>query len=245
GMDRTFASLMFPSTVFTTAHDEPDSCYAYAARSVRISADGLTYRFTLRPEAKFHDGTRLTAHDVAFTLTLLKDKGHPLITQQLRDFLGAEAADEATLIARFAKGRARDVPLFVAQLPILARAYYANHPFEESTLDIPLGSGPYKVSRYDVGHFVQYERVKDWWGADLPCMRGFNNFDILRYEYFIERETQFQAFTSKQYLFHEEFTSRFWATRYDFPALKDGRVKREVIPDNTPSGAQGWFINTR
>src|SRR5262249_18512027 len=158
--------------------------------------------------------------------------------QQLRDFAGAEALDDATVVARFAPGRARDVPLFVAQLPILSKAYYATRPIEESTLDIPLGSGPYKAARYDVGHFVQYERVKDWWGADLPVMRGLNNFDILRSEYFLERETAFQSFTSKGHLFHEEFTSRFWATRYDFPALKDGRVKRDVIPDNTPSGAQ-------
>jgi microcin C transport system substrate-binding protein len=245
GIERTFATLMAPSTVFSPTHDEPDSVYALAARAVRISADGLTYRFLMRPEAKFHDGTPLTAHDVAFTLTLLKDKGHPIIQQQLRDFQSAEAVDGATMVARFAPGRARDVPLFVATLPIFSRAYYTSRPFDESTLDVPLGSGAYKVGRFDAGHFIEYERVKDWWGADLPACRGLNNFDVLRYEFFRERETGFQAFTSKTFLFQEEFTSRFWATRYDFPAIKDGRVKRDVIPDDTPSGAQGWFINTR
>ena len=131
GMELTFATLMGPSTLFAPTHDEPDALYGFAACAVRRSADGLAYRFLLRPEARFHDGSKLTAHDVAFTLNLLKDKGHPLITQNLRDFVGAEAPDEATVIARFAPKRARDVPLFVAQLPILSRAYYGKQKFDD------------------------------------------------------------------------------------------------------------------
>ena len=239
GMDLTFASLMARSG------DEPDAMYGLAARSVRIADDGLTYRFTLRPEAKFHDGAPLTAHDVAWSLTTLKEKGHPIITQLLRDLKGAEAPDDRTVVVRFAEKRARDVPLFVASLPIFSRAYYAKQPFDQSTLEIPLGSGAYKVGRFQVGHFIEFERVKDWWGADLPVARGMNNFDTLRYEYYRDREVGFEGFTARNYLFREEFTSRTWATRYDFPAFKDGRVKRAVIPDDTPSGAQGWFMNTR
>ena len=239
GMELTFASLMARSG------DEPDAMYGFAARSVRISDGGLTYRFTLRAEPKFHDGTPLTAYDVAWSLMTLKEKGHPIITQQLRDFNGAEAVDDRTLVVRFAEKRARDVPLFVASLPIFSRAYYSKKPFDESTLDIPLGNGVYKVGRFQAGHFIEYERVKDWWGADLPVSRGQNNFDIVRFEYYRDREVGFEGFTAKNYLFREEFTSRTWATRYDFPAFKDGRVKRAVLPDDTPSGAQGWFINTR
>ncbi len=137
------------------------------------------------------------------------------------------------------------MPLLVAGLPILSKAYYAKHEFDQSTLETPLGSGPYKVGRFEVGHFIEFERVKDWWGADLPVCRGTNNFDVVRYEYYRDREVGFEGFTAKNYLFREEFTSRTWATRYDFPAFKDGRVKRDIIPDDTPSGAQGWFINTR
>ena len=239
GMDYTFAPLM------VRAGDEPDAMYGLAARSVRISDNGLTYRFTLRPEAKFHDGTPLTAHDVAWSVTTLKDKGHPIITQLLRDCQGAEALDERTVVMRFAEKRARDVPLFVAGLPILSRAYYSKKTFDESTLDVPLGSGPYKVGRFEVGHFIEFERVKNWWGAELPAARGLNNFDTIRYEYYRDREVGFEGFTAKNYLFREEFTSRTWATRYDFPAFKDGRVKRTIIPDATPSGAQGWFMNMR
>jgi len=239
GMQLTFAALM------SSASDEPDSLYGLAARAVQISEDGLTYRFLMRPGCKFHDGSPLTAHDVAFSLQILKEKGHPIAQQMLRDFAGAEATDDATVIVRFAPNRARDVPLFVASLPIFSRAYYSTRPFDETTLDVPLGSGPYKVGRFEAGRYIEYDRVKDWWAGDLPVSRGQNNFDVVRYEYYRDRDVAFEGFTGKSYLFREEFTSRIWATRYDFPAIRDGRVKRDVLPDQTPSGAQGWFFNTR
>jgi microcin C transport system substrate-binding protein len=239
GMELTFASLM------ARAEDEPDALYGLAAHAVQISSDGLTYRFLMRPGITFHDGSPLTAHDVAFSLKILKDKGHPIAQQSLRDFVGAEAADDATVVVRFAAQRARDVPLFAASLPIFSYSYYSKRPFEETTLEVPLGSGPYKVGRLEPGRHIEYERVKDWWGADLPVARGQNNFDIVRYEYYRDREVAFEGFTARSYLFREEFTSRTWATRYDFPAIREGRVKRDVISDDTPSGAQGWFFNTR
>ncbi|WP_375412769.1 extracellular solute-binding protein [uncultured Bradyrhizobium sp.] len=239
GMDLTFAALM------ARAGDEPDAMYGLAAKSVQISADKLVYRFTLRPEARFHDGSRLTAHDAAFSLTTLKTNGHPLILQQMRDMVKAEASDDATLVVTFAEKRARDVPLYIAGLPIFSKAYYATRPFDESTLEIPLGSGPYKIGKFEANRYIEFERVKDWWAADLPVARGLYNFDTVRYEFYRDRDVAFEGFTAKNYLFREEFTARVWATRYDFPAVKDGRVKREILPDETPSGAQGWFINTR
>jgi microcin C transport system substrate-binding protein len=239
GMELTFATLM------ASASDEPDAMYGFAASTVRISPDGLVYRFALRPEARFHDGTKLTAQDAAFTFKLLKDKGHPIIQQRLREMASVEAADDLTLVVRFVEKRARDTPLFVASLPIFSRAYYTAHNFEETTLDVPLGSGPYKVGRFEPGRFIEYQRLPDWWGAELPVNVGQNNFDILRYEYYRDREVGFEGFTAKSYLFREEFTSRTWATRYDFPALRDGRVRRDELADDTPSGAQGWFMNLR
>jgi microcin C transport system substrate-binding protein len=239
GMDMTFAPLM------TRASDEPDAMYGLVAKSVQISADKLTYRFTLRPEARFHDGSKLTAHDAAFSLTTLKTKGHPLILQQMRDMVKAEAPDDATLVVTFAEKRARDVPLYIAGLPVFSKAYYATRPFDESTLDTPLGSGPYRVGKFEANRYIEFERVTDWWGGDLPVNRGSYNFDIVRYEFYRDRDVAFEGFTGRNYLFREEFTARIWATRYDFPAAKDGRVKRETLPDETPSGAQGWFINTR
>jgi microcin C transport system substrate-binding protein len=239
GMQLTFASLM------ARANDEPDALYGLAARAVRISQDGLKYRFLMRPGITFHDGSPITAHDVAFSLKILKEKGHPIAQQLLRDFIGVEAADDATVVAHFAPNRARDVPLFAASVPIFSRDYYSKRPFDETTLEVPLGSGAYKVGRFEPGRNIEYERVKNWWGADLPVTRGQNNFDIVRYEYYRDREVAFEGFTARSYLFREEFSSRTWATRYDLPAVRDGRIKRDTIPDDTPSGAQGWFFNTR
>jgi microcin C transport system substrate-binding protein len=237
GMELTFASLM------ARALDEPDAMYGFAARTLKI--EGPVYRFFMRPDARFHDGTKLTAQDAAFSLNILKEKGHPIIRQLLRDMEKAEAENDATLKVIFAEKHGRETPLFAAGLPIFSRAYYAKKDFEESTLDIPLGSGAYRVGKFEAGRYIEYERVKDWWGAKLPAMRGVNNFDIVRYDFYRDRDVAFEGFTAKSYLFREEFTSRTWATRYGFPAVKDGRVKQRVIPDLTPSGTQGWFINTR
>jgi microcin C transport system substrate-binding protein len=239
GMELTFATLMM------RALDEPDAMYGLAARAVRISADGRIYRFLIRPEARFHDSTRLTAHDASFSLNILKEKGHPIIRQLMRDVEAVEASDGETVVVRFNEKRGREIPLFVASLPIFSRAYYASRNFEDSTLEVPLGSGPYKVGRFEAGRYIEFERVKDWWGVAAPATSGLYNFDAVRYEYYRDRDVAFEGFTAKNYLFREEFTSRIWATRYEFPAIKDGRVKREVLPDQTPSGAQGWFLNTR
>src|SRR5262249_1067660 len=155
-----------------------------------------THRYAMRPEARFHDGTKLTAQDAAFSLNILKEKGHPLIFQQLRDFAGAQADDDATLTVRFKPGRGRTVPMYVATLPIFSRAYYTRRPFDESTLDVPLGSGAYRVGRFDAGRFIEYERVKDWWGETLPVRIGSGNFDTVRFEFYRDRGVGFVGFTA-------------------------------------------------
>ncbi|GJD29821.1 hypothetical protein PMNALOAF_1061 [Methylobacterium adhaesivum] len=239
GMNLTFDSLM------VRALDEPDALYGLVARAVEVSDDGLTYRFALRPQARFHDGSRLTARDVAFSLTLLKAKGHPEIAQVIRDMREAVAEGDETVVVRFEPGRSRDLPLFVATLPVFSAAYYDKRDFEASSLEPPLGSGPYQVGRLEPGRFIELQRVADYWGADLPVNVGQNNFDAIRYEYFRDRQVGFEAFKSGAFTFREEFTARVWATLYDFPAVTEGRVRKEVLPDARPSGTQGWFLNTR
>ncbi|URD34893.1 extracellular solute-binding protein [Methylobacterium tardum] len=239
GMNLTFDSLM------VRALGEPDAVYGLLARSVAVSPDGLTYTFSLRPQARFHDGSRLTAQDAAFSLKLLRDKGHPEIAEVIRAMTDARAEGEDRLVVTFAPDRARDLPLFVAQLPIFSAAYYGGRDFEASTLEPPLGSGPYRVGAVDPGRSIGLERVPDYWAADLPVNVGQNNFDAIRYEYFRDRTVAFEAFKSGAFTFREEFTARVWATGYDFPALAEGRVVRETVPDARPSGTQGWWINTR
>lgn len=239
GMELTFATLM------EGGGDEPDALYGYAAESVQVSDDELSFRFRLRPGITFHDGSPITAQDVAFSLTTLQEKGHPTLSLLLRWMESAKADDERTLTVRFKDKRPRDVPLFITGLPIFSRAYYGRQPFDESAMEAPLGSGRYKVARFDQGRFIEYERVKDHWSVNLPISVGRYNFDRLRYEFFRDRTVALEAFKGGAYLFREEFTSRQWSTAYDFPALKDGRVVRETVENEAPSAAQGWYMNMR
>ncbi len=227
------------------ALDEPDAVYGLLAESVAVSDDGRAYRFKLRQGTHFHDGSALTAHDVAFTLETLKAKGHAFIRQAIRRMDSAQAEDDAHVVVRFAPEASRSLPQMVAILPIVSRTYYETRDFEAASLEKPLGCGPYKVGDFEAGRFIEYTRAEDYWGRDLAINRGQNNFDVIRYEFFRDRDVAFEAFKSGDYRLREEFTSRVWATGYDFPAVADGKVRRETLPDERPSGAQGWFINIR
>ena len=239
GMDMTFDTLM------TGSGDERSAAYGLVARAVKVSADKLAYRFLLRPEARFNDGSKLTARDAAFSLNLLKQKGHPNYRLLLDKMDAAEAEAEDVLLVKFAPDRSRDVHLVVAGMPIFSAAYYKDRDFEASTLEAPLGSGPYKVARFVQGRNIEFERVANYWGKDLPVNVGQNNFDHVRYEYFRERQVAFEGFKSGTINYNEEYTSRFWNTAYDFPAIKAGRVKKEEVPDGKPTTTQGWYFNTR
>jgi microcin C transport system substrate-binding protein len=232
-------------TLMARALDEPDAMYGMLASGVEILDNGNRYVFHLRPEAVFHDGSRLTAEDVAFSFNLLKEKGHPLISQMLQEFSIANAMDESRVEVIFSGKQSRQLPLTVAGLPVFSKRYYTAYDFTQSTLTPPLSSGPYKVGKYEVGRFIEYERVKDWWAKDLPVNVGQGNFDVIRLEFFRERQVAFEAFKKGVMTFQEEFTSKTWATEYNFPAVADGRVLKKEFPDNRPSGAQGWFFNTR
>jgi microcin C transport system substrate-binding protein len=133
----------------------------------------------------------------------------------------------------------------VAELPIFSKAYYSSHDFAQTTLDLPLGSGPYVVGDLKQGRTISYKRNPNYWGKDLPVNRGRWNFDEIRFEYFRDRTAGMEAFKAGTYDFREEFTSKVWATEYDFPAIRAGKVKKEVLADETPSGTQGYFLNTR
>lgn len=237
-------SLIFDS-LLTSSLDERDAYYGLVARAVRVSADRLTYRFLLRKEARFHDGSRLTAEDCAFSLNILKTKGHPVIAQMLRDLTVAEAEADDVLLVRLAPTRTRDLPLTIAGQPIFSKAYYANRAFEETTLEPPLGSGAYKIGAFEQGRFNGFDRVADYWGKDLPVNLGQNNFDIVKFEYFGDSNVAFEGFKAGAYTLRVEDTARIWATGYDFPAIRDKRVIKETFPSGRIPGIQGWVFNTR
>lgn len=240
GLDHLFDSLM------VRAHDEPDAVYGLVAEDADVAPDGLAVTFRLRPEARFSDGTPVTADDAVFSFETLKKDGHPSISLGLRDVEKAEALDPATVRYVFRGDLARDLPMTVATLPVLSKAYYTARPFAETTLEPPIGSGPYRISDHKPGTFVLYKRREDYWARDLPVNRGRFNFDELRYEYFRDRNVELENLFNGTFDFREEFTSLHWATAYDGkPPVKDGRIERLTLPDDSPSGAQGFFINTR
>ena len=220
GMSATFDTLM------TANGDEPDSVYGLLAQSVRVSADKLDYRFRLRPEARFLDGSKVTAADVAFSLNVLKEKGHPIYAQLLREVESANAEGDDVVHVRFVQGRSRDAHLIVVGMPVFSAAWWKGRDFTAATLDAPLGSGAYKVKTFEQGRFIEYGRDPNYWGAKLPVNLGQNNFDRLRFEYYRERQVAFEAFKAGAINYHEEYTSRFWATSYDFPAV-NGRPGEE------------------
>jgi microcin C transport system substrate-binding protein len=244
GNPATGMSLVF-DTLMNQSLDERDAYYGLVAKKVRISSDKLTYTFILRKEARFHDGSPLTAHDAAFSLGILKEKGHPVISQMLRDMESATAEADDILVVKFAPGRTRDLPLNVANQPIFSKAYYKDRDFEATTLEPPLGSGPYKVGEFEQGRFIAYRRAPDYWAKDLPIARGQGNFDVVRFEYFGDSQVAFEAFKAGAFTEREENIARVWATGYDFPAFKDGRVKRATAPNNNIPNIQGWMFNTR
>ncbi|MCK9992954.1 MAG: microcin C transport system substrate-binding protein [Alphaproteobacteria bacterium] len=239
GLELLFDSLM------VRAQDEPDAMYGLLAQSADIADDRQSVIFHLRPEARFHDATPVTAEDVVFSFDTLKKHGHPFISLPLRDVARAEALDAQTVRFVFSGSETRDLPLVVAQLPILSKAYYKAHDFTATAMEPPLGSGPYRVKDAQPGRAITYARNADYWGWNLPVNRGRYNFAIIRYDFFRDRPVAFEAFKANAYDLREEFTSKTWATEYDFPARRDGRVVRATLPDENPSGVQGFFINLR
>lgn len=240
GMEDTFDTLM------VRAHDEPDAVYGLIAKSADVAPDRMSVTFALRPEAKFSDGTPLTAEDVAFSLEILKTKGDPRYALVLRDVAKAEVLDPHRVKYTFTGTLVRDLPMMVATLPVFSKAYYASRDFSATTLEPPLGSGPYRIDGFKPGTYVTFKRRDDYWAKDLPVNRGRFNFDEVRYEYYRDRTAEIEALFSGTFDFREEFTSKDWALAYEGkPAIKDGRMLRLTVADERPSGAQGFFINTR
>lgn len=228
------------------SYDEPDAHYALVAKTVDVAEDGRTATFHLDPRARFHDGSPIRAADVVWSLNTIRDKGHPVLRSVFARAT-AEALAPDRVRFSFAQGAPRDLAVRVAgDLPILSATYYESHDFTETTLDPPLGSGPYRISKVRSGSSVEMERVTDYWAADLPVNRGLWNFDTIRVDFYQDRTSALLSFFADEYDFREEFTSKSWATEYDDKKpVQDGRIERLTLSDGRPSGAQGWFVNAR
>ncbi|MGE0210826.1 MAG: extracellular solute-binding protein [Parvibaculaceae bacterium] len=239
GVDALFDSLM------ARAEDEPDAVYGLVAETADLADDKMSVSFKLRPEARFSDGTQITSEDVCNSFSLLKEKGHPNIAVMLRDVTACRMIGGDQVRYEFKGKNIRDLPTTVAALPIFSKAYYDAHPFDRSTLEPPLGSGPYKIGSFKQGSFVAYERRDDYWAKDLPVNKGRYNFDEVRILYFRDRTAGLEALKAGVLDLREEFSSRSWATEYNVKAVTDGRLIKADIPDETITGAQGFFLNMR
>ncbi|MDU8928109.1 extracellular solute-binding protein [Alisedimentitalea sp. MJ-SS2] len=239
-------STVFYDSLMTGSMDEPDAMYGLLAHMVEYPENREWAIFHLRPEAKFSDGTQVTAEDVVFSYEVLREKGQPGYQVTFKDFESAEALDPLRVKFTFnPEGALRELIMTAAGLPVFSRAYYETRDFAESTIEPPLGSGAYALNEIKSGRTVSYKRRDDYWGKDLPVNVGHNNFDTLKFEYFADYTSAFEAFKGGAYVFREEFLSKLWATAYDFPAIQEGRVKVETLPDGRPAGTQGFFFNLR
>jgi len=239
GIGQLFESLM------TSSADEPFSQYGLIAESMEIPDDRSSVTFILRPIAQFHDGSPITADDVLFSFETLKSKGRPFFRLYYANVAKADKLGERQVKFTFASGENRELPLIMGQMPVLSKKYWEGRDFAATTLDIPIGSGPYKIERFEPGRFIIYARDKNYWGKDLPVNRGQYNIDRLRYDYYRDVTVALEAFKAGAYDLRVENVAKQWATGYDFPALREGRVKKETFPNQMPSGMQGFVYNLR
>ncbi|WP_182086063.1 extracellular solute-binding protein [Aureimonas sp. ME7] len=225
--------------------DEPDALYGLLAESVSVSPDANRFTFKLRPQARFSTGAPVTAADVAFSYRTLKAEGHPSLAIQLAEVTAVVADDERTVRIVFSGRQTVPTALAALSMPIVPEAFFANRPFAQGGFDAIPGSGAWGVGRYAAGRYIEYEKRADYWGRDMPFAQGLGHFQTIRVEFFRDRQAALEAFKKGDVTFREEFTTRAWASEYNFPAIQDGRVKRDTIPGERWPNFQCWALNQR
>ena len=232
-------------TLLVGSGDEAFTEYGLIAESIEVPDDRSWVAFTLRAEARWHDGKPITVEDVIFSLETLKTKGHPFYRAYYASVATAENVGERKVRFTFADGENRELPLIVGQLPILPKHYWEGRDFEQPTLEPPLGSGPYRVDKFEAGRTITYRRVPDYWGGDLAVGAGHNNWDTIRHDYYRDSTVALEALKAGAYDFRQENNSKLWATAYDIAQVRDNRMIKEEIAHEIPTGMQGLVFNTR
>ncbi len=234
-----FQSLM------TASYDEPQSYYPLIATGITIAPDRTYADFTLNPKARWQDGKKITADDVVWTFHTLKEKGHPIYRVQYKPISDVTKIGIYQVRFFFKDKEHRELPLIAASMPVLPKHYYEKVPFEKTTLVPPIGSGPYKITQVDAGRSITFSRMKDYWAANLPTQRGMYNFDTIRVDIYRDDVVALEGIKSGQFDYYEEYIARNWATAYDIPAVRDGRLIKAGIDHKIPRGMQGFMFNTR
>lgn len=238
------ASFVY-DTLLTSSADEAFSEYGLLAETVRTPEDRSWVEFKLRDEARWHDGKPITADDVIYSFNILVEKGAPFFRFYYGSVERAVKIGPKTVRFDFKPGENRELPLILGQLTVLPKHYWETREFDATTLEPPLGSGPYRVKSVEANRNIVLERVKDYWGKDLPVNIGINNFDVIEFEYYRDAQVAIEAFTGGRFDFRRENSSKAWATAYDVPAVKKGLIKLEEFDHDRPAGMQGFAFNMR
>ena len=232
-------------TLTMHAGDEAFTEYGLIADSIEWPEDRSWVIYHINPKAKFHDGHAIDAEDVVYTFELLTKKGHPFYASYYKNVKKVEAISKDQVKFSFEPGDNRELALIVGQLPVLPKHYWETHDFSKTTLEPPLGSGPYKISKVDPGHTISYQRVENYWGKDLNVNVGRYNYDQIQFDYYRDNTIALEAFKAGEYDFRAENTSRNWATAYTGPAIDKGQIVKESIRHYNPTGMQAFVMNSR
>ncbi|MCB9983315.1 MAG: ABC transporter substrate-binding protein [Rhodospirillales bacterium] len=225
--------------------DEPFTMYPLIAERVEIPDDRSSITVHINPKARFHDGSPITADDVIFSFETLKAEGRPNMRQVYKLVETVEKRDEKTVHFTFGEGYDRETVMILTLMPVLSKTYWTDRTFDQTTIEPPLATGPYRIKNFEVGRYITYERVPDYWAADLLPNVGHNNFDEITYEYYRDDSVSFEAFASGDTDLRREGDIRKWFDAYDFPAVQNGEVIKEALPHSRPEKTRGLIFNTR
>ena len=232
-------------SLLASSADEIATAYGHLAKTVELPADKMWVAFELRPEARFSDGTPVTAEDVAWTFRTLMTQGRPSFRIEMGDVKDVAVEGPLRVVFHFTSNDNRELPLILGGLPVLPKHYFEGRDFTRPLADAPIGSGPYRVASFELGRSITYERRPDWWAANLPTGKGTNNFDRVRVEYFRDSTVAMEAFKAGQIDLRSENIAKNWATAYEFPAVGSGLVIKKSFEHRLPTGMQGFAMNTR
>lgn len=239
-----FINLVYDSLTFHS-DDEPFTEYGLLAERIEKAADHSYVRFYLRPEASFHDGKPVTAEDVAYTFELLTTQGHPLYRHYYADVEQVVVESERSVRFDFKHNNNRELPLIIGQIKVLPKHWWQERDFSKTSLEPPLGSGPYQIEKLTAGRSIIYTRVADWWAKDLAVSKGLYNFDRIQLDYYLDMSVALEAFKAGQFDFNLEYSAKDWATGYNSPALRKGDIIQEEIKNHNPVGMQAYTFNLR
>ena len=244
GMSFMRSGLVYES-LMQNAWDEPFSLYGIIAESIELPEDRSWVAFNLRPEAKWHDGKPITAEDVKWTFDTLLEHGTPFFKAYWGDVKEVTVESERRVKFDFSVAGNAELPLIIAEMSVLPKHFWEGKDFSQSSLEKPLGSGPYKVGKVDTGRSIEYVRAENWWGKDLPFWKGQYNFDRLVYDYYRDPNIALEAFFAGEYDVREENTAKLWDSAYNAPPVLDGRIIKEEIENGRPAGMQAFIMNIR